>query len=107
MARNCDQIATMRRGTGRDGCPTPTGGMAVELGRQGRGGTERMGGDGRAMATDLAVGGSNPSRHATKTAGQSPMAAWIPAVAACWHPTLAPLPCGVYGNGRAHLKHLL
>ncbi len=66
MARNCDQIATMRRGTGRDGCPTPTGGMAVELGRQGRGGTERMGGDGRAMATDLAVGGSNPSRHATK-----------------------------------------
>src|SRR6266566_5060593 len=38
MARNCDQIATMRRGTGRDGCPTPTGGMAVELGRQGRGG---------------------------------------------------------------------
>src|SRR6266508_4597506 len=51
-------------GTGMDGCPTPTGGMPVELGRQGRAGTERTGGDGLAMATDLAVGGSSPSRRA-------------------------------------------
>jgi transposase len=31
MARNCDQIATMPCGTARDGCPTRTGGMVVEL----------------------------------------------------------------------------
>jgi hypothetical protein len=35
-ARNCDQIATMRRGTVGDGCPTPTGHMPIELGRWGR-----------------------------------------------------------------------
>jgi hypothetical protein len=37
--------------------------MPAELGRQGHEGTERTGGDGRTMATDLAVGGSSPSRR--------------------------------------------
>jgi hypothetical protein len=55
MARNCDQIATMPCGTAGDGCPTRAIGMAVELGRWRREGTGRTGGDGRAMATDLAV----------------------------------------------------
>src|SRR6266496_624199 len=54
----------MRRGMAGDGCPTRTVDRPVERGRRGRQGTGRTGGDGLTMATDLAVGGSSPSRPA-------------------------------------------
>jgi len=73
-ARNCDQIATKRRVTARDGCPTRAAEMAVDQGQRGREGIRRTGGDGWWLTTDLAVGGSNPSRRATSTQVSGPVA---------------------------------
>jgi len=65
-ARNCDHIATKPRVTGGDGCPTRITDIGVDQEKRGREGSRRTGGDGRCMTTDLAVGGSNPSRRAPK-----------------------------------------
>jgi hypothetical protein len=74
-ARNCDHIATMPPVTGGDGCPSRTSDGAVDQEQRGSEGTRRTGGDGCWLTTDLAVGGSNPSRRATKPAGQRPVIA--------------------------------
>jgi hypothetical protein len=72
MARNCDQIATTPGVTDEDRSPTWRTDTAVEQDQRGCDGIRRTGGDGWWLTTDLAVGGSNPSRRATKPAGQWP-----------------------------------
>jgi hypothetical protein len=61
---NCDQIATKPQTTGRDQCPTRTTHMPTVQEKCVLGGNRRTGGSGQYMTTDLAVGGSNPSRRA-------------------------------------------
>jgi len=79
-ARNCDHIATIPHVIGGDRCPTRTGNMAIYQHQRGRRWMGRAGGGRRCMTTDLAVGGSNPSRRATITAAQRPR----DGVAACY-----------------------
>jgi hypothetical protein len=47
-------------------------GMAIDQDKRGREGSRRSGRAGWWLTTDLAVGGSNPSRRATITAAQLP-----------------------------------
>src|SRR5215218_4300148 len=54
----------MPHGTGGDRCPTPVGDMAVDQYQRVQEGMGRTAGDGWWLTTDLAVGGSNPSRRA-------------------------------------------
>jgi hypothetical protein len=69
---NCDQVATKLRLTGRDQYLTSFTDIAVEQDRRVRQGITREGAEAQYKATDLAVGSSNPSRRANKSAGQRP-----------------------------------
>jgi hypothetical protein len=72
--------------------------MAVDQDRWGREGTRRTGGDGWWLTTDLAVGGSNPSRRATETAAQRP----CNRVAACCRAAGLRPNCDPVGGHSAH-----
>jgi|SRR5215207_3171613 hypothetical protein len=69
-ARKRDHVGTKPRVTGRNQCPTRFVEMAAEQDKRIRQGITRTGGDAQYKTTDLAVGGSNPSRRA-KRAGQT------------------------------------
>jgi hypothetical protein len=56
--------------TGRDHCPIRTSYMAIDQEKRGREGIRKTDPSGQCKTTDLAVGGSNPSRRA-KSAAQT------------------------------------
>jgi hypothetical protein len=70
-ARKRDHVGTKPRVTGRNQCPTRFVEMAAEQDKRIRQGITRTGGDAQYKTTDLAVGGSNPSRRANARSGPS------------------------------------